>query len=296
MKYKIVSDSSSDLLTVEQVPYSSVPLHILVGSQEFVDDASIDLARMEEVLAAHKGRSGTACPGVNDWLQAFGDAESVFGITITSALSGSYNSAMAAKMQYEAQFPGRNVHIIDSLSTGPEMALMIEKLQELILAGRERDEIRREITEYTRRTRLLFSLENLRNLANNGRISHASAKLAGVLGIRVVGQASEQGELQLLNKCRGEQCMITAMLRQMKQLGYRDGKVRISHNNNEAAAEKLKEQIEEAFHTADIRVYRARGLCSFYAEKGGILIGMECGQAATGGSNVSEEKDTAGGL
>lgn len=276
MKYKIVSDSSSDLLCLEQTPFVSVPLHIIVGSQEFIDDANVDLAKMDEVLSSHKGRSGTACPGVNDWLEAFEDAETVFCVTITSALSGSYNSAVSAKKEYEEQFPGRCVHVIDSLSTGPEMRLIIEKLQELILAGKEPDRIMNEITDYMRHTRLLFSLETLTNLANNGRISPAVAKLAGILGIRLVGQASPQGELQMLNKCRGKQCVLSSILRHMQRMGFRGGKVRISHSFNEGTATELMSQIKKLFPASDIRICATRGLCSYYAERGGILVGLEC--------------------
>lgn len=276
MKYKIVSDSSSDLLTLEKVPYTSVPLHIIVGSHEFIDDESVNLSEMEHVLSSHKGRSGTACPGVNDWLHAFQDAETVFCVTITSSLSGSFNSAQSAKKEYEEQFPGRHVHVIDSLSTGPEMVLIIEKLQELILSGKKEEDILSEITDYTRRTHLLFSLETLTNLVNNGRVSPAVAKLAGILGIRVVGQASPQGELQLLNKCRGEQCTLSSILRQLKNMGYKGGRIRISHNRNEKTAMQLKTLIEENFQTSDICILTTRALCSFYAEKGGVLIGVEC--------------------
>ena len=260
MKYKIVSDSSSDILALPQVPFASVPLHIIIGSHEFIDDKDVDLELLEKTLAAHKGPSSTACPSVGDWLKAFGDAETVFCVTITSALSGSYSFAMSAKKEYEEQFPGRYVHVIDSLSTGPEMALIIEKLQELILSGREREDILQEITAYTRRTHLMFSLETLRNLANNGRVSPAVAKLAGILGIRVVGQASAQGELQLLNKCRGEQCVLSSVLKYMKEMGYQGGKVLISHNGNEKMAAALADSIRESFQASDVRFYTARAL------------------------------------
>ena len=276
MKYKIVSDSAADLLAIDQVPFASVPLHIIIGSREFIDDDTVDLAQLETVLSTHKGRSSTACPGVDDWLEAFGDADAVFCVTITSALSGSYNSAMSARQQYEERYPGRLVHVIDSLSAGPEMALIVERLQELILSGATPEIVRNEITDYTQHTHLLFSLETLKNLANNGRISPAVAKLAGILGIRVVGQASDQGELQMLNKCRGEQCVLSSLLKYMKELGYRGGKVRISHNGNEKMAAALAAQVRELFPSPDIRVYPARALCSYYAEKGGVLVGMEC--------------------
>lgn len=276
MKYKIVSDSSSDLLHLEQTPFASVPLHIIVGSQEFIDDTNVDLEKMEEILSSHKGRSSTACPGINDWLDAFDNAETVFCVTITSALSGSYNSAVSAKKEYEEQFPGRCVHVIDSLSTGPEMVLIIEKLQELILSGQEADDIMKEITDYMRNTHLLFALETLTNLANNGRVSPAVAKLAGILGIRLVGQASPQGELQLLNKCRGKQCVLSNIIRHMQKMGYQGGKVRISHNGNADSAAELMSQIRKLFPASDIRICATRALCSYYAEKGGMLVGVEC--------------------
>ena len=276
MKYKIVSDSSSDLLSIEKVPFASVPLHILIGAHEFVDDESIDLRLLGEVMASHKGRSGTACPAVGDWLEAFGEAENLFCVTITSALSGSYNSALSAKKCYEELHPERRVHIIDSLSTGPEMALIIEKLQELILSGAEPEEVQGSIDAYTERTRLLFSLETLNNLANNGRVSPAMAKLAGILGIRVLGQASTKGELEMVNKCRGPQSVITSVIKRLRQMGYQGGKIRITHNDNEKTATALMAQIQSAFGTSDIRVYPTRGLCSYYAEKGGMLIGIEC--------------------
>lgn len=275
MKYKIVSDSSSNLLSLKDVPFSSVPLHIIVDGVEFIDEEGVDLQRMEEALTVCKS-SSTACPGTGDWLSAFGDANTVFCVTITSRLSGSFASAQIAKKEYEQKHPGRHVYVIDSLSTGPEMALILEKLRELILAKKEEETILREIKAYTQHTHLLFSLESLANLAKNGRVSHTIAKLAGILGIRVVGQASEQGELQMLSKCRGEQCALSGIVKSMKAQGYTNGPIRIAHNENEEAARKLMHKLQDTFPVSDIQILPTQALCSFYAEKGGLLVGYEC--------------------
>lgn len=275
MKYKIVSDSSANIITSDSVPFSSVPLHIIVDGEEFIDNADVNLQQMEEALTVCKS-SSTACPGTGDWLNAFEDAEAVFCVTITSALSGSFASAQSAKMEYEKQYPTRHVYVIDSLSTGPEMALMIEKLQELILAEMDGLSIFHEIQSYARHTHLLFSLESLTNLAKNGRVSHTAAKLAGILGIRVIGQASSRGELQLLSKCRGEQRALSYVVNCMKEHGYTGGKIRIAHNRNEQAARKLMLQLQNTFQISDIRIDTTQALCSYYAEKGGLLIGFEC--------------------
>lgn len=274
MRYKIVADSSANLETLTSVPFSSVPLHILAGDEDFIDDSSVDLDRMEHALDTCKS-SGTACPGSSDWLDAFGNAQTVFCITITSSLSGSYASAAMARREYEERYPARHVHIIDSLSTGPEMVLIIEKLQEMILSGMEEAEILREIRNYVQHTHLLFSLKSLTNLANNGRVGRTTAKLAGILGIRIIGQASAKGELELLSKCRGEQSTLSQIVRFMQEKGYAGGKIRIVHNRNEASAYLLYSLMREAFGHVDIRIGTTRALCSYYAEKGGLLIGFE---------------------
>ena len=132
MKYRIVADSSADLITTEDRSVVSVPLKIVTDKKEYIDDESLDVKGMTEELAAYHGKSGSACPGVGDWLQAFGDADRVFCITITSNLSGSYNSARVAKETYESENPDKKVFVIDSLSAGPELKLIKEKIEELL--------------------------------------------------------------------------------------------------------------------------------------------------------------------
>lgn len=274
MKYKIVADSSINHVASSPVPFSSVPLRILAGDLEFADDSSFNPAQMDQALASCTS-SGTACPGLADWLCAFGDAEVIFCITITSTLSGTYSSACLAKAEYEERFPNRRVHVLDSLSTGPEMLLIAEKLQELILSGIREDAILFKIRHYMQYTRLIFSLESLQNLANNGRVSHATAKLAGILGIRAVGQASDRGELQLLSKARGQQRAICNIIKHMKENGYCGGKVRIVHNRNQNAAEALRSLLLTAYPSADICIGVTGALCCYYAETGGLMIGYE---------------------
>ena len=119
--------------------------------------------------------------------------------------------------------------------------------------GKEYEEICKEITEYQKSTYLVFVLKSLTNLANNGRVSPAVAKIAGVLGIHVVGIASEVGTLEQKAKCRGEKKGILAVWKQMKELGYCGGKVRIHHCFNLEAAKQLKEMITSEFANADVK-------------------------------------------
>ena len=271
---RIVADSSANL-AVNGGAVVSVPLKIITDQKEYVDDASLNTTAMVWDLQSYTGKSSTACPSPQDWLEAFGDAPYVFCIAITSNLSGSCNAATIAKADYEASFPGRKVYVIDSLSTGGEMELIAEKIQELITEEHTFEQICQEIQEYQQHTGLMFMLESMQNLANNGRVNKIVAKAAGILGIRAVGKASDVGTLEPLEKSRGEKKALASIQRIMMELGYEGGKIRISHCLNEAAATTLRQNILEVFPHADIQIRPTGGLCSFYAEKGGMIIGFE---------------------
>lgn len=275
MNFKIVTDSSADMTALAAVPFASVPLTVNTAEREFVDNAELDTIAMLDYLKKYKGRSGSACPSPAAYLEAFGDAENVFCVTITSNLSGSCNSAVNAAKLYTAEHPDRRVQVIDSLSTGPENALIIEKLAELIGRGMSFDEICTEIAEYQKSTHLIFALESLHNLANNGRVNPLVAKISGVLGIRVIGKASAVGTLEITNKSRGAHGALRDIIANMKSTGYAGGRVKIHHANNPAAAEAIKARLLTDFPTATVTVGETRALCSFYAESGGVLVGFE---------------------
>ena len=275
MTFKIVTDSSCNLFSLKHVAFENVPMKIRTDEKEYIDDVNLDTEAMMNDLLKYKGKSGTACPAVGEWLDAFGDNDAVFGVTITSNLSGSYNSAMDAKHLFEEAHPGKKIHIVDTLSTGPEQDMIVQKLEELIVAGKSFEEIVDEINEFKRHTHLLFSLESLKNLANNGRVKPIVAAMAGVLGIRLVGKASNEGTLEPMHKCRGEKKALETILSEMDNLGYKGGKVIIGHGLNLNAAETLKAMILKKFPGANITILDHAGLDCFYAEKGGVLVGFE---------------------
>ena len=165
--------------------------------------------------------------------------------------------------------------MLDSLSAGPEMKLMVEKLQEHILAGKDYEAICRDMQDYKQHTGLLFMLKSLKNFANNGRVSPAVAKIAGLVGICIVGKASDEGTLEPTHKCRGEARSLETLVADLEAYGLAAGKVRIAHCANESAALRLKDMIRAKFANARVEIHQLRGLCSFYAEQGGLLVGFE---------------------
>ena len=275
IKFKIVTDSSSDLRTLDGVPFESAPLKVITDEREYIDNADLDVVSMLADLKAYKGRSRSSCPSSGEYFDAFSDAENVFCITITSGLSGSFNAANVAAKQFKEIYPERNIHVIDSLSTGAENALLAERLRDLILEGKDFETIKTEITKYHNHTRLIFALESMHNLANNGRVSQLTAKMAGMLGIRAIGRASEVGTLDMICKSRGPLSAANDIVSNMIGDGFNGGKVRIHHANNESSALLLRDRIIDSFPEAHVDILPAGGLCSFYAEQGGLLVGFE---------------------
>lgn len=274
---KIVADTSCDLFTLAGTAFACAPMKISTAEREFVDDASLDVREMVDYLDQYKGKSKSSCPNTADWLAAFGDADEIFCVTITSGLSGSYNSACTAKKMYEEENPGKRVFVLDTLSAGPEMTLVVEKLEEYVGTDMSYEEICDRITQYLHRTGLIFMLKSLKTFANNGRVSPVVAKLVGIAGLCIVGRASDEGTLQPMHKCRGERRSLETLAAELRALGYRAGKISIGHCQNEAAALQLKEMLLAEYTNAAVEIHPFRGLCSFYAEKGGVLIGFEKG-------------------
>lgn len=276
MKRKIVADSSCDIWELNGVDFAVAPITISTDNKHYVDNQELDVHLMSEELAKYKGVSHTACPSVGSWLDCYEGYDEVFVVTLTGAMSGTYNSAMTAKGIYEEENENVKVHVFDSLSTGPEMRLLIEKLKEMIEEDLPFEEIVEKGQDYLKHSRLFFALKSLHNFAMNGRVSKAVASAIGVLNISIFATASEEGTIQQISKCRGEKKVVKSMIEHLENAGYHGGKVRISHADNLKLAHNVRDKILELYPHADIIVYPMGGLCTYYAEIGGLLVGCEC--------------------
>lgn len=272
---RFAADSSCDLPGIPGMEISFVPMIISTDERSFTDNAHLNITEMLDYLASYRGRSYTACPSVDGWMTTFEGADEIYALTITSGLSGSYNAAMAAKQLYLHDHPNAKIAVFDSLSTGPELLLILEMLKTLTDEGLPFEEVESQIREYQEHLRLFFSLQSLHNLSQNGRVSKVAAAAVGVLGIRIVGTASPEGTLAQLGKCRGDRKAIPELMSHMTAAGYQGGKVRITHVENPELAEKYAAAFREKWPDTDIAISLSGGLCSYYAERGAVLIGIE---------------------
>lgn len=275
MNRKIVADSSVNLYTSALPNFTAVPLKVITSEKEYIDDERLNIDVMQSEMETYKGKSSTACPAVSEWMDAFGDADEVFAVSLTSSLSGGYNAACIAAADYMCEHPGRRVFVFDSLSTGPEIELIVEQTARFIAKEKSFEDICEKIRAYAEHTHLLFSLESLSNFAKNGRVSAVEAKAVGLLGIRIVGRGSVDGKLELLHKCRGGKKAVAKIFEEMLANGFNGGRVRIRHTLNPDGAAQLERLISEAFPACDVKVDINHGLCSYYAQHGGMLIGYE---------------------
>lgn len=272
----IVSDSSCDVCSLGDVKFKSVPLEIYTDEKRFIDDSSINVESMIDYLSKYKGRSYTACPGVDKWIEAFDEEDEVYVVTMTSKLSGTYNSAQCAKGLYQEERPNAKVLVVDSLSTSSEQLLVIEKIKELKEHGKTFEEVEKEIKLYQQKTHLFFAFESLNNFAQNGRLPKILASAIGTFGITIIGTASEEGDVKPVGKARGKKKVIDIIINKMKDVDFKEGRVYVSHVENEELAKLFSDKVKELFPKANIQIRPARGLVSYYAEKGGLVVGCEC--------------------
>ena len=272
---RIVADSSCDLYTLDAPEFRTVPLAIYTEERNFTDDPSLNITEMLDYLAGWKGRSYTSCPSADAWLNAFEGADELFVMTVTSSLSGSFNSARNAADMYREQHPEAKISVIDSLSTGAEEILLLHRLAELVRQGSSFEEADRQIREYMHHTRLFFSFFSLHNLGQNGRVSKAAAAALCMLNIAVTGTASPEGTISVTGKARGNRKVISTLMKELEKAGFRGGKAVITHTENEELADMLKQAILKQYPFADIQIFPTRGLCSYYMERRGIVISCE---------------------
>lgn len=278
-KWKIVADSGCDYRQLNNLApdteFVSVPLTIQIGADTFVDQADLDIDKMMEVMYASSEAASSACPSPQAYQTAFEGAENVVVITLTGGLSGSFNAARVARDMFVEEHPEVNIHLIDSLSAGGEMDLIVDEINRLIATGLEFDELVQAITAYQENSKLLFVLAKVDNLVKNGRLSKLLGTVVGLLNIRMVGEASSEGKLELLQKARGHKKSVITAFEEMKKAGYNGGRIVMAHRNNAKFFQQFSELVKASFPNAVVDQVATSGLCSFYAEEGGLLMGYE---------------------
>ena len=279
MEWKIVVDTACDFREIpnkaENVTFERVPFSLQIEDKVFVDTLDLDIDKMMEEMYASSEPARSACPSPEAYLAAYRGAKNVIVLTLTGGMSGSYNSAIIGEKMLKEENKDVNIHIIDTLSAGGENDLYLLKINELIKKGLSFDEVVSEMKKYQENSKLIFVLEKVDNLVKNGRLNKLAAAVVGLLNMRMVGEASSEGTLHLLHKVRGEKKAVSSVVDEMIKAGYKGGRVVVTHRNNEDICRKIQDKLSEKFSNIEFMIVPTSGICSFYGEEGGMLLGYE---------------------
>lgn len=272
MKYKIVVDSSSDLcsdyIVDEDVGFEVVPLSINVGDVTFEDNKNLNVDDMLQAMHESKTNATSACPSCGYFSSSYQEAEYVICITMTSKLSGTYNSAYLGSND-----SSNKVHVVDSKATGGVMQLLVDKAYELIKQGLNYEDICNTLEEYKEELNLFFVLDKFENLVKAGRMSKIAAFIANALYIKPLCMAKE-GIIEVYDKPRTRKGALNRLVESIgaKKVNTKNKKCVIGHCKSLQDAQFLKEEISKKYQFKEIVINEMKGLCSFYALEKGIIV------------------------
>jgi DegV family protein with EDD domain len=277
MKYKIVVDSCCELpeSLKNDERFEIVPLNLKVGNiYDKEDDDNFNQREFLDAVAACSECPKSACPSPERFMQAYvTEAEHVYAVTLSSRLSGSYNSAVLGKNLYHENHGDKDIYVVDSKSAACGETQIAVKIMELEEQGLGFNEITEKIEEYVKNLNTYFVLETLDTLRKNGRLSRVKAFVASTLNIKPVMGAEDGTILQI-----GQGIGMKKGLAKMAEAVIKDAvnpeikRLMITHCNNIKGAESLKKQILEKINVKEAVIMDARGVSSMYANDGGVIV------------------------
>lgn len=275
MSYRIIGDSCTDLpeSLKKDEHFKLVPLTLIVDDTEVVDDESFDqkdfLHRVKHCSSSPK----SACPSPEDYMKEFDYDGDIYVVTLSSSLSGSYNSAELAKRLYLEEHPNKNIEIIDSRSASVGQTLIAMKIKELMDKGHYFETVVSTVRSFRDTLKTKFVLESLETLRKNGRLTNLQAIIASALNIKPVMGATPEGTICKLDQARGIVKALIAMVKTIEHdvIRPQEKVLGISHCNNYERAIFVKNEILKRIPFKDCFIVDTAGVSSLYANEGGII-------------------------
>lgn len=276
MRYKIVVDSCCELPEelLGDARFERVPLGLEVGDYQIPDDENFNQAEFLQKVAECPKCPKSSCPSPERFMEAYhAEAEHIFCVTLSSHLSGSYNSAMLGKELYAEKYGEKKIHVIDSESASGGETQLVLKLMDLEEEGLSFEEIVKQIESYRDGVNTYFILDNLETLRKNGRLSGVKALVASTLSIKPVmgadkGEIIQRSQTIGFKKAMGK--MADLVVTEVKDAAQK--RLIITHCNAAQRAEKVKSLILERVSFKECVIMDTRGISTMYANDGGIIV------------------------
>lgn len=276
MSYKIVVDSCCEL--PEQYKndsrFQSIPLTLEIGDYEIPDDETFDQKDFLQRVAAYPLCPKSSCPSPEKYREAFHDeAEEVYVVTLSSHLSGSYNSAELGKSLYEEKYGAKKIHVIDSESASCGETQLVFKIVECKEAGLSFAETVETVETFKRQMRTYFVLDNLETLRKNGRLSGVKALVASTLNIKPVmignlGVIEQKGQAIGINKALAKMAdgIVADVTKPQERI------LMITHCNCPERAQYMRRLMEKRASFKNVVIMDTAGISSMYANDGGVIV------------------------
>ena len=279
MNYKIVVDSCGELpgKLKESGHFENVPLEMFVDDYRIVDDETFDQADFLRRVAASPNSPKSTCPSPERYMSAFDcEAGHVYAVTLSSQLSGSYNSAEIGRKLYLEEKGEKNIHVFDSKSASVGETVIAMKIQEYEERGLAFEEVVEKVEAFITGMNTSFVLENLETLRKNGRLSNMKAFVAGALNIKPVMAGTAEGAICQIGQARGIGKAVDKMIHDLlsKTVNPQDKIFAISHCNCLKRAEEAAEKVRKLAEFKEIFVIDTAGISSMYANDGGIIMAV----------------------
>lgn len=275
MEYKIVADSSCDLNNEleSKMDVSLVPFRIDIDDSSFIDDEDIDLKKLVSTMKASPNPIKSSCPSPGDFKERYVDAESVYVVTISKELSGTYNSAILAKDMMQEEMNEKFIHVFNSRSASVGETLTALKIQECVDAKMTNEQLVEEVEKYIYNMKTYFISEDLSNLIKNGRISKTQGLIANVLNIKPIMKATDDGNIEAVEKVRGSRKAFKRLAEIISESGvkFEDRILAISHANALEKALELKADLA-GLNFKEVIIVETKGLSTVYVNDGGIIV------------------------
>ncbi len=275
MKFKIVGDSCTDFLPEdrEKEYMLTVPLTIEIGDYEVVDDDTFNQADFLKRVAEYEGCPKSACPSPEMYLESFEGAEEVYVVTLSSQLSGSYNSAELARAIYLEEHPEVKVYVFDSKSASSGQLLLAHMIEKLALEGLPFEKIIERVETFRDTMETAFVLESLETLRKNGRLTGVKALVANALNIKPYMKATG-GTIQQIGQARGMKKALDKMVDYVGEVGTNltDRVVVIAHCNCIERAKCVEKKLLERYSFKESLIIDTKGISSMYANDGGVIV------------------------
>ncbi|WP_418417536.1 DegV family protein [Blautia sp.] len=276
MSYKIIIDSCGEFIEKwkEDPRFESVPLTLNVGGETIIDDDSFDQISFIKKVAACPECPKSACPSPERYMKAYDcEADHVYAVTLSSELSGSYNSAVLGKNLFLEEKPEKKVHVFNSRSASVGETLIGMKIQECEEMGFSFEETVEKVEAYIEEQHTFFVLDDLETLRKNGRLSKVKSLVASALKIKPVMGSTPEGTICQLDQARGINKALVKMVQHIveKAENSQDKVLAISHCNCKDRAELLKNALLEKIDVKEVVILDTAGVSTMYANNGGVI-------------------------